>query len=115
MKPRLRERAWATILVIATAAVVSVLAVLQYRWSNQVSEATAVRLADSLEPNWMLRGSDANQRKSFAAVQLLKALKLDTASTDDIAYPVFKLPHPADPTKRLLGVFNDSTDGFPIA
>jgi len=57
MKPRLRERAWATILVIATAALVSVLAVLQYRWSNQVSEATAVRLADSLQMsliNWHL-------------------------------------------------------------
>lgn len=57
MKRGLHERASATVLVIATGAVVGTLAVLQYRWSNQVSEATAVRLADSLQMsliNWHL-------------------------------------------------------------
>ncbi len=57
MKRGLHERASAIVLVIATAAVVVVLAVLQYRWSNQLSEATAVRLADSLQMsmiNWHL-------------------------------------------------------------
>src|ERR1700744_4741406 len=41
--------------VIPTAIVVVVLAVLQYSWSNQVSEATSMRLADSLQMsmvNW---------------------------------------------------------------
>src|SRR5580693_9002792 len=43
--------------VIPTAVVVVVLAVLQYSWSNQVSEATSIRLADSLQMsmvNWHL-------------------------------------------------------------
>ena len=43
--------------VIPTAIVVVVLAVLQYSWSNQVSEATSIRLADSLQMsmvNWHL-------------------------------------------------------------
>lgn len=57
MKVALHERASATALIVATAAVVVVLAVLQFRWSNQVSEATALRLADSLQMsliNWHL-------------------------------------------------------------
>ena len=57
MKIALRERALATTLIVPTALVVIVLAVLQYRWSNQVSNATSVRLADSLQMsmiNWHL-------------------------------------------------------------
>ena len=57
MKIALRERALATALIVPTAIVVIVLAVLQYRWSNQVSNATSVRLADSLQMsmiNWHL-------------------------------------------------------------
>jgi len=53
----IKERALSTAVVIPTAVVVIVLAVLQYRWSNQVSEATSVRLADSLQMsmiNWHL-------------------------------------------------------------
>ena len=52
-----KERAVSIAVVIPTAVVVIVLAVLQYRWSNQVSEATSVRLADSLQMsmiNWHL-------------------------------------------------------------
>ena len=57
MRLPLRERALATALIVPTAIVVIVLAVLQYRWSNQVSSATSVRLADSLQMsmvNWRL-------------------------------------------------------------
>ena len=44
-------------MVVLAAVVVIVLAALQYRWSNQVSEATSIRLADSLQMsmiNWHL-------------------------------------------------------------
>ncbi len=44
-------------MVILATVVVIVLGVLQYRWSNQVSEATSIRLADSLQMsmiNWHL-------------------------------------------------------------
>lgn len=57
MRVALHERMSATALIVATASVVVVLAVLQFRWSNQVSDATAVRLADSLQMsliNWHL-------------------------------------------------------------
>lgn len=57
MKLSIRDRSFSTAVVILGAVVVTVLAVLQYRWSNQVSEATSVRLADSLQMsmiNWHL-------------------------------------------------------------
>jgi len=57
MKWPIKERALTGALVIPTAIVVVVLAALQYRWSNQISEATSVRLADSLQMsliNWHL-------------------------------------------------------------
>src|SRR5260370_30374812 len=44
-------------MILLAAVVVIVLGVLQYRWSNQVSEATSIRLADSLQMsmiNWHL-------------------------------------------------------------
>src|ERR1700740_1954270 len=44
-------------MIIFAEVVVIVLGVLQYRWSNQVSEATSIRLADSLQMsmiNWHL-------------------------------------------------------------
>src|ERR1043165_9266715 len=53
----MNERNFSKVLVIPTAAVVLLLAVLLYRWSNQVSESTSVRLADSLQmsmTNWHL-------------------------------------------------------------
>jgi signal transduction histidine kinase len=53
----MRERTVSRILVITTALAVLVLAGLLYRWSNQVSESTSVRLADSLQmsmSNWHL-------------------------------------------------------------
>src|SRR5260370_18059566 len=44
-------------MILVGGVVVIVLGVLQYRWSNQVSEATSIRLADSLQMsmiNWHL-------------------------------------------------------------
>jgi signal transduction histidine kinase len=51
------ERAISAAVVIPAAVVVIALALLQYNWSNQVSEATSIRLADSLQMsmiNWHL-------------------------------------------------------------
>jgi signal transduction histidine kinase len=53
----MRERGFSAVIILLAAAVVIVLGVLQYRWSNQVSEATSIRLADSLQMsmiNWHL-------------------------------------------------------------
>src|ERR1700733_2194630 len=50
-----KERALSAVVVVPTAIIVIVLAYLQYSWSNQVSEATSMRLADSLQMsmiNW---------------------------------------------------------------
>jgi signal transduction histidine kinase len=52
-----KERALSAAVVVPVAVIVIVLAVLQYNWSNQVSEATSLRLADSLQMsmiNWHL-------------------------------------------------------------
>jgi signal transduction histidine kinase len=57
MKPPIKERNFSTIIIVLAVAVVIVLGLLQYRWSNQVSEATSIRLADSLQMsmiNWHL-------------------------------------------------------------
>jgi signal transduction histidine kinase len=57
MRLMIKERAFTTGMIILAVVVVIVLGVLQYRWSNQVSEATSVRLADSLQMsmiNWHL-------------------------------------------------------------
>ena len=53
----LKERAISAVVVIPAAIIVVALALLQYNWSNQVSEATSLRLADSLQMsmiNWHL-------------------------------------------------------------
>ncbi|MBI3050233.1 MAG: HAMP domain-containing histidine kinase [Acidobacteria bacterium] len=52
-----RERAWLAAVLALTAAAIVGLAVLQYRWNRQASEATGVRLADALQlsmVNWHL-------------------------------------------------------------
>src|ERR1039458_6597187 len=57
MRLPIKERAFTTGMVIVATIVVMVLAALQYRWSNQISEATSIRLADSLQMsmiNWHL-------------------------------------------------------------
>jgi signal transduction histidine kinase len=53
MRITLSERALAACLVVPTVIVVIMLAVVQYRWSEQVSSATSVRLADSLQMSMM--------------------------------------------------------------
>jgi len=53
----IKERAFTTGMIVLAVLVVIVLGLLQYRWSNQVSEATSIRLADSLQMsmvNWHL-------------------------------------------------------------
>jgi len=53
----IKEREFSTVIIILAVIVVIVLGVVQYRWSNQVSEATSIRLADSLQMsmiNWHL-------------------------------------------------------------
>jgi signal transduction histidine kinase len=55
MKLPFKARTISTAVVIPSAIIVAALAVLEYRWSTRVSEATAVRLADSLQMsliNW---------------------------------------------------------------
>ena len=57
MRLPIKERTFTIVMVILATIVVIVLAALQYRWSNQVSEATSSRLADSLQMsmiNWHL-------------------------------------------------------------
>lgn len=53
MKLALSERALATWLIVPTAIVVIMLGIVQYRWSEQVSSATSIRLADSLQMSMM--------------------------------------------------------------
>jgi signal transduction histidine kinase len=57
MKLHIKEREFSTVMIVLAVLVVIVLGLLQYRWSNQVSEATSIRLADSLQMsmiNWHL-------------------------------------------------------------
>ena len=53
MRITLGERALATLLVVPTAIAVVMLAIVQYRWSEEVRSATSVRLADSLQMSMM--------------------------------------------------------------
>ncbi|HEY3825788.1 MAG TPA: HAMP domain-containing sensor histidine kinase [Bryobacteraceae bacterium] len=53
MRLPLKARTISTAVVIPSAIIVAALAVLEYRWSTRVSEATAVRLADSLQMSMM--------------------------------------------------------------
>ncbi len=55
MKIPFREHSVSTVVIIPSALIVIALGVLQYRWSSRISEATAIRLADSLQMsmiNW---------------------------------------------------------------
>ena len=57
MKAPIKERVLSAAVIVPIAVIVVVLAILQYQWSNQVSEATSLRLADSLQMsmvNWHL-------------------------------------------------------------
>src|SRR5258708_1931305 len=57
MKLHIKKREFSAGIFFFSVSVVSLFGVLQYRWSNQVSEATSIRLADSLQMsmiNWHL-------------------------------------------------------------
>jgi signal transduction histidine kinase len=73
MKLPLKQRSVTTLIVIPSAIVVIALAALQYRWSARVSEATAVRLADSLQMSLM------NWQKDFFRYfsEIALALRID--------------------------------------
>ena len=53
MRIALGERTLAMVLVVPTALAVIMLAIVQYRWSEEVRSATSVRLADSLQMSMM--------------------------------------------------------------
>lgn len=81
MRFRIRDRAL-TIAVAMTTLVVVVLAGLQYRWSNEVSEATGVRLADTLQlsmVNWHL-----DFLRNFSEICLTMRVDPETGSEDDL-------------------------------
>src|SRR5262245_43815126 len=76
----LKDKSPSTVLVISTALVIMILAGLIYRWSNQVSEATTVRLADSLQMsmvNWHL-----NFFRDLSDICL--ALRADSANRESL-------------------------------
>src|ERR1700685_1768974 len=77
MKVSFKERAISTAVVIPSAIIVVALAVLQYRWSTRVSEATAVRLADSLQMSMM------NWQKDFFRVFSALGLSLRIDPVED--------------------------------
>lgn len=80
MKFRVKDRALSAAVVVA-ALVVIVLAVLQYRWSNHASEATGVRLADTLQlsmVNWHL-----DFLRNFSEVCLTMRLDLEGGPGED--------------------------------
>lgn len=68
--------------VVISAVVVIVFAVLQYRWSNQVSEATGVRLADTLQLsmiNWHL-----DLLRNFSELCLIVRIPADRGAGGDL-------------------------------
>jgi signal transduction histidine kinase len=81
MKLHIKEREFSTVIIILAVIVVIVLGVLQYRWSNQVSEATSIRLADSLQMsmiNWHL-----DFFRVFSEVCVALRVDPDSTSQDD--------------------------------
>src|ERR1700680_1127065 len=81
MKLLIKERAFMTGMIILAVVVVIVLGVLQYRWSNQVSEATSIRLADSLQMsmiNWHL-----DFFRDFSEICIALRVEPDASAQDD--------------------------------
>jgi signal transduction histidine kinase len=73
MKLPFKERTISAVIVIPSAIIVIALAVLEYGWSARISEATAVRLADSLQMSMM------NWQKDFFRYfsEIALALRID--------------------------------------
>src|ERR1700681_1937298 len=81
MKLLIKERAFTTGMIILAVVVVIVLGVLQYRWSNQVSEATSIRLADSLQMpmiNWHL-----DFFRDFSEICIAMRVEPEASAQDD--------------------------------
>ncbi len=81
MKLPIKEREFSTIIIILAVIVVIVLGMLQFRWSNQVSEATSIRLADSLQMsmiNWHL-----DLFRVFSEVCVALRVDPDSSAQDD--------------------------------
>ena len=81
MRMQIKEREFSTIIIILAVIVVIILGVLQYRWSNQVSEATSIRLADSLQMsmiNWHL-----DFFRVFSEICLAMRVDSDTGAPED--------------------------------
>jgi signal transduction histidine kinase len=81
MKLHIKEREFSTVIIILAVIVVIVLGVLQYRWSNQVSEATSIRLADSLQMsmiNWHL-----DFFRAFSEICVALRVDPDTSTQED--------------------------------
>ncbi len=81
MKLPIKEREFSTIIIVLAVIVVIVLGVLQYRWSDQVSEATSIRLADSLQMsmiNWHL-----DFFRAFSEVCVALRVDAESGTQDD--------------------------------
>src|SRR6266700_4267949 len=81
MKLPIKERAFTTGMIILAVVVVIVLGALQYRWSNQVSEATSIRLADSLQMsmiNWHL-----DFFRDFSEICIAMRVEPEASAQDD--------------------------------
>jgi signal transduction histidine kinase len=83
MRLALSERALATWLVVPTAIVVILLGVVQYRWSEQVSSATTIRLADSLQMSMM--SWHQSLYRAFSDICQRMVLPADSPSHPEIA------------------------------
>src|ERR1700722_12955077 len=82
MKLPIKEREFSTVIIVLAVIVVIVLGVLQYSWSNQVSEATSLRLADSLQMsmiNWHL-----DLFRDFSQICLALGVDPSGAPPDDL-------------------------------
>src|SRR5580692_9539461 len=81
IKIAIKERTFTTVMVVLATIVVIVLGALQYRWSNQVSEATSIRLADSLQMsmiNWHL-----DFFRDFSEICVAMRVEPDGVTRDD--------------------------------
>ena len=81
MRLPIKEREFSAVIITLAVIVVIVLGVLQYRWSNQVSEATSIRLADSLQMsmiNWHL-----DFFRVFSEVCVTLRVDPDSSTQDD--------------------------------
>jgi signal transduction histidine kinase len=78
----LSERALATLLVVPTAIAVIMLAIVQYRWSEEVRSATSVRLADSLQMSMM--SWHLNLFRDLSDICLRVRLEADRLGRDDL-------------------------------